>query len=653
MRGRNVTALILPALLVACGAAGSPPALPPPPAAPPAAATAPAPPAQVFAADEPEPRFADPARRRKLAAAFPVIDGLVEAATKGARLPGVVLGVIIDGELAHQASAGFADLESRTPASADTVYRIGSITKSFTALAVLALRDEGALSLDDPLARWLPEAAGLVYPTRDAAPITLRQVLTHTSGLPRVGRLDYATPSRPEMTEAEVLSGLAGLALERAPGSRFAYSNLGYSLLGLVVGRASHASVRSVVARKILGPLGMSSTGWDDPSKGAATPYEKGPGGKMERVTPWRFGASEAAGGIQSTLRDMARYAAFHLAAYPARSGPEGAIRRSSVREAHESARPEGLGVRLRPAAAPGEPAVALWASAYGFAWQVERSCAFEHLVAHDGAVLGGRASLMMLPEQGVAVVALTNFKGDEPLDPLTRDALLALRKTGGLVPRVSVARLVPGFGQAAARLLAVYGAWDEQAYRAMLAAGRRFMPVEERAELASYRALHGACKGYSTLDVLSPVAARLAFDCERGKLEMLVTIDPKDSGIRGFSGVSRDVPAPAAMAQAAARIATLLRRWDGALYAKVLGKNTHRSPASRKAVFEGIRARHGACKVRSFTFTRGASRQGFTLGCERGGDVELGLAVDAKEPDRVPDFSLSEPGFAGLCPVK
>src|SRR6185436_2285083 len=107
-------------------------------------------------------------------------------------------------------------------------------------------------------------------------------------------------------------------------------------------------------------------------------------------VAPWIFGVSEGAGGIRSTLRDMARYAAFQLAAYPPRNAPEGAIRRSSVREAHESALPSGVGVDLRPAAAPGEPMVSLHANAYGFGWGVEQTCEPERFVGHNGAVAGG-----------------------------------------------------------------------------------------------------------------------------------------------------------------------------------------------------------------------------------------------------------------------
>ena len=101
------------------------------------------------------------------------------------KIPGAVVGVVIDGELAYAKGFGVSNIDKKTKPDEDTVFRIGSISKSFTGLAALSLRDEGVIDFDDPLVKYVPEAAGLVYPTRDSAPITLRHLLMHTSGLPR------------------------------------------------------------------------------------------------------------------------------------------------------------------------------------------------------------------------------------------------------------------------------------------------------------------------------------------------------------------------------------------------------------------------------------------------------------------------------------
>ena len=118
-------------------------------------------------------RFDDPDRKGKFVAAANQVDLAVADEMTRQHLPGLALGIVIDGELVYSKGYGFADLDAKTPPDLDTAYRIGSLTKSFTSLGVLALRDDGVLTLDDPLVRWVPEAAGLVYPTLDARTLTL------------------------------------------------------------------------------------------------------------------------------------------------------------------------------------------------------------------------------------------------------------------------------------------------------------------------------------------------------------------------------------------------------------------------------------------------------------------------------------------------
>ena len=130
--------------------------------------------------------FADPARGAKLAAAFPALDRLLEAQRAEQHIPGLAFGVVVDGALVYARGVGVLDLERATPVDADTVFRIGSMTKTITSLAILQLRDRGLLSLDDPMTRWLPELAAIRYPTRDtvpfeAAPAPARQCVATTS----------------------------------------------------------------------------------------------------------------------------------------------------------------------------------------------------------------------------------------------------------------------------------------------------------------------------------------------------------------------------------------------------------------------------------------------------------------------------------------
>ena len=99
-------------------------------------------------------------------------------------MPGIAYGILIDGQLAHVGTSGVTDVVAKTPVTPDTVFRIASMTKSFTALAILKLRDEGKLSLEDPAERYVPELAGLAYPTADSPRITIRHLLSHAEGFP-------------------------------------------------------------------------------------------------------------------------------------------------------------------------------------------------------------------------------------------------------------------------------------------------------------------------------------------------------------------------------------------------------------------------------------------------------------------------------------
>jgi CubicO group peptidase (beta-lactamase class C family) len=117
-------------------------------------------------------QFADPARSAKLEASFPEVDRLVRDFLEREHVPGAAWGIVVDGKVAHIGTAGFRDLADRQPVKGDTVFRIASMTKSFTAMAILQLRDAGKLSLDDPAERYVPELRALRYPTTDSPRLT-------------------------------------------------------------------------------------------------------------------------------------------------------------------------------------------------------------------------------------------------------------------------------------------------------------------------------------------------------------------------------------------------------------------------------------------------------------------------------------------------
>src|SRR5215471_12756184 len=139
-------------------------------------------PAPAFKA--PPAQFADANRRATLEQAFPEIDRLFTTFAADQHVPGAAWGIIVDGQLVHTGVTGYRDVPTKAPVTPDTVFRIASMTKSFTAMAILKLRDEGKLTLDDPAEKYVPEMKALVYPTSDSPKITIRHLLSHATGFP-------------------------------------------------------------------------------------------------------------------------------------------------------------------------------------------------------------------------------------------------------------------------------------------------------------------------------------------------------------------------------------------------------------------------------------------------------------------------------------
>ena len=217
------------------------------------------------------------------------------------RLPSVAAAAVRDGEVVWADSVGVADVESGEDATPDHQYRIASITKTFTAVAVMQLRDEGKLSLDDPLDRHIPGAV--------RSP-TLRFLLSHASGLQREppGRI-WETLSFP--SREELVDGLEESEQVLAPGAYRHYSNLGFSLLGEVVARVTGAEYERHVDERVLRPLGLVRTTWQ-PAAPVATGYFVDPWtdeALKEPVVEGRAAASAAE--LWSTAPDLCRWAAF------------------------------------------------------------------------------------------------------------------------------------------------------------------------------------------------------------------------------------------------------------------------------------------------------------------------------------------------------
>ena len=190
--------------------------------------------------------------------AFPEIDRLFADFAKAAHVPGAAWGIVIDGELAHSGAAGVRDVAANAPVDADTVFRIASMTKSFTAMAILKLRDEGKLSLDDPAERYVPELKSLALSDDRLSPDHHPALLTHSEGFPEDNPWGDQQLAGSEEQFSRMLRG--GIPFSNAPGIAYEYSNYGFAILGRIVSRVSGMPYDEYVARNILQPLGMTST---------------------------------------------------------------------------------------------------------------------------------------------------------------------------------------------------------------------------------------------------------------------------------------------------------------------------------------------------------------------------------------------------------
>ena len=228
------------------------------------------------------------------------------------RPPGLAIGIVRDQELVWQRGFGLAEIASNRPVNQHTLFLVASISKTFTATAIMQLRDEGKLRLDDPIVRFIPEFSAVPNRFGSIEDVTLLRLLTHRSGL--VGESPTAHWSTTRFpTREEVLATIPKLQIAIEPDSAFKYSNLGFALLGEVIARVSGRSFADYVRSEILTPLGMDSSAFElTPAvRGLmATGYLPHPYDDVANVAqvPETFGGYAAAAGLRSSVADLAKW---------------------------------------------------------------------------------------------------------------------------------------------------------------------------------------------------------------------------------------------------------------------------------------------------------------------------------------------------------
>lgn len=314
------------------------------------------------------------------------VDEYVRYAMERFRIPGLAMAVVKDGQVVVARGYGRASLELDVPVTPETVFEIGSITKQFTAAAIMLLVEEGKVRLDDKISAYL---SGL---TEAWANVTVRHLLTHTSGIKSyTSVVNFLTLCRNDHTPEEIIRMVSEFPLEFQPGEKWAYNNTGYYLLGLIVEKASGKSYWEFLDERIFRPLGMTATRSSEP-KAIIPNRARGYGWVENRyvnIDPLTTTAAGAAGAIVSTVLDMAKWDA---ALYTER-----VLKRSSLDQMWTPAR-----------LASGQM------TDYGFGWRVGEIRG-HRFVQHGGGTPGFRSHLLRLPDDRLTIIVLANRGGSTP----------------------------------------------------------------------------------------------------------------------------------------------------------------------------------------------------------------------------------------------
>jgi D-alanyl-D-alanine carboxypeptidase len=315
---------------------------------------------------------------------------------KEGEVPGLSLAVVEHGKLVYSKAYGYANLAKATPLTTEHTFQIGSITKSFAAVAVMLLAEDGKIKLDDPISAYLGPVPAAWQP------ITVRHFLNHTSGMPEdFNRADLeAFWARPG--DAEFLELAKKYSLLSKPGAAYSYSNTGFNLLGIIIAKASGESYGSFLQERIFGPLKMNATRVMHPQDslvGMATGYIKN-SGRIEvdnNPASSRSYLAGAASGIESNPQDLAKFdAALHAGVLPS-------LASQAEMWTHSA--------QVQAASSPADTGVY-----YGLGWYISTVDGYRKIY-HSGGMPSYISDFIRYPREGISVIVLTNqgYSGREP----------------------------------------------------------------------------------------------------------------------------------------------------------------------------------------------------------------------------------------------
>mgnify|MGYP002843391111 FL=1 len=336
--------------------------------------------------------------------AIGLVDAWIDSLLDYGQVPGISVGFVVDQELVFAKGYGYSNLENKIRTETDTIYSVCSISKLFTSIGIMQLRDSGVLTLRDPIERhlkWFAIESGHL----GSGPVRVGGLLTHSSGLPRESdfpywtRLDFPFPEQEQMKEQ-----LKEQTTIYPAETRFQYSNLGFALAGAILADTSGLTYQQYMEQKVIGPMGLQDTRTYFPTKLHGDQMATGYAGlRRDRVRkelpPFDTGAITPAAGFTSTVEDLSRFASWNFRTL---SGQDDTVL-------------EGNTLREMQRVNWVDPD---WKSSWGLGFSVSQEQG-ETVVSHGGACPGYITHFAMLPKFKLAAIALTN-SADGPASLIT-----------------------------------------------------------------------------------------------------------------------------------------------------------------------------------------------------------------------------------------
>ncbi|QEC46064.1 serine hydrolase [Pseudobacter ginsenosidimutans] len=464
-------------------------------------------------------------KQEKWKNALQVVDGIYKDFARKNDYPGLVYGIVRNGQLIYTGNTGLSNIEKQIPATSTSAFRIASMTKSFVSVAILQLRDQGKLKLDDPAYNYIPELKQQHYASDDAPLLTVRHLLTHAAGFPE----DNPWGDRQLAISNEAMLAMVkkGISFSNSPGVKYEYSNLGFALLGYIIQQVSGLPYEEYIDKNILTPLNMAHTYWEYskvPANELALGYRRLNNNWVEQPM-LHSGAYGAMGGMITTIEDFAKYMNFHLSGWPARNGPEdGPLKRSSIREMQQPWNFNTLNARYQ---FPGETSACPMVAAYGYGLRWTRDCKGRVMVGHSGGLPGFGTNWTILPDYGIGVVCFANltYASATYINTVVIDTLLDLT---GATPRPIP--VTPILDQRKKELVAFLPDWQNATNSDAFADNffLDYFPDSLRKEAKDIFTKAGAIKSIGTMVPENNLRGYFLIEGEKATIEVRFTLTPE-----------------------------------------------------------------------------------------------------------------------------